>query len=99
MVEQQGTTIVQSARKLRIKLPTAKVILKNYRQKGEVLDKPSTRREKVTPEELSHHFADDLEEREEPQRQAEVQGVSVEQWQSYIIFLPNYNTTFFPVCM
>lgn len=65
MVEREGSTIVQSARKLRIKLPTAKVILKNYRQKGEVLDKPSTRRDKVPPEELSQPLAEDAEEREE----------------------------------
>lgn len=99
MVEQQGITIVQSARKLRIKLPTAKVILKNYRQKGEVLDKPSTRREKVPTEETSHHFAQDLEEREDPESQVEAPGVPLEQWQSYVIFLPNYNTTFLPVYM
>lgn len=44
MIEKEGATIVRAAKKLRIKLPTAKVILRNYRKKGVVLDKASTRR-------------------------------------------------------
>ena len=63
MVERQGHTIVHASRKLRIKLPTAKVILKNYRSKGEVLDKPSTRRERKTAETLSEEVAVIVEER------------------------------------
>lgn len=51
MVEGEATTIARAAAKLRIKLPTAKVILRNYRKRGEILDKRCTRREASSAEE------------------------------------------------
>jgi hypothetical protein len=99
MVERQGYTIVHAARKLRIKLPTAKVILKNYRKKGEVLDKPSTRRERVAPEALSEGLAGNVEGRTGETRENEAGGLIFEPYRPFVILLANYNAGFFPIFM
>lgn len=49
MVENEGITIPRASKKLHIKLPTAKVILSNYRKKGEILDKKVTRKSEELP--------------------------------------------------
>lgn len=39
MIENENLTISRAAKKLHIKLPTAKVILSNYRKKGKIFNK------------------------------------------------------------
>jgi hypothetical protein len=41
MVEEQGFGVTKAAKQLRVKLPTAKVILSNYRKKGHIYTKKS----------------------------------------------------------
>ena len=43
MVEEQGHGVSKAAKKLRIKVPTAKVILSNYRKKGRIYSKKNER--------------------------------------------------------
>lgn len=96
MIEREGVTIVRAAKKLRIKLPTAKVILRNYRKKGVILDKASTRREKEVLEAAFEGIVEAAGPEKVEEELGGEQGVSLlEPCPYYIIYFGDYSHSFF----